>query len=539
MSKAALDALIKSIRDYEEFKKTIKIEEDERLGILGRKAGLKSTQVFKLDKNELKQQLSKMLKSEQGLDLKDLKDSSLNSIVDTVYKNIEKYITDRNYEYSEEEKGWLVEGGEDNYQQVVNALSGAFGDKNTTTPFFDFVIEELEKSSAEENEKEIELVKLATVRADKDAKWARRFRLDAGHVIANIKDIFQIICFNSIRSSAARSRVFTKKTGEELEKLRKEWLKLLENEQSAKALFDTLVHHKVIVAEKNYKDVISEFFNMTITFSRDISTGKIHGHIKNEKKIRSLSEFNKLTKQIPKYLMPEWAWTNQAEKAQVEQSVMRHLNIAAERSNTKLIAFLNRWVSGEKFPGLPDISNFPGSPTLLKMASDGQYEALTTGKITPKHYASTSTKKGSAKVSSTGKKNIFNVQKAPPVKLQKKPVPPVPKTIGKTKQTALNLINVVNLINYKLGDTIRENMGSPRLNWRTGRFAQSAKVLPATMDKDGVLRLPYTYMKNPYQTFEPGFAQGSRARDPKSLISESIREIASKIVLMKMRVVRV
>jgi hypothetical protein len=36
----------------------------------------------------------------------------------------------------------------------------------------------------------------------------------------------------------------------------------------------------------------------------------------------------------------------------------------------------------------------------------------------------------------------------------------------------------------------------------------------------------YTYQKNPYQTFEPGYNQGDPERDPRKVINQSIREIA-------------
>ncbi len=90
-----------------------------------------------------------------------------------------------------------------------------------------------------------------------------------------------------------------------------------------------------------------------------------------------------------------------------------------------------------------------------------------------------------------------------------------------------------------MAERIKHNMGTPRLNNRTGRFAESARVQNATIDGNGTIRLPYTYMKYPYQTFEPGFAQGSLARDPKTLISKSIRELAQTIVGAKLRIVRI
>jgi hypothetical protein len=38
-------------------------------------------------------------------------------------------------------------------------------------------------------------------------------------------------------------------------------------------------------------------------------------------------------------------------------------------------------------------------------------------------------------------------------------------------------------------------------------------------------------MKNPYQTFEPGFAQGDPNRDPRNVINQSIREIALQLAI--------
>jgi hypothetical protein len=37
-------------------------------------------------------------------------------------------------------------------------------------------------------------------------------------------------------------------------------------------------------------------------------------------------------------------------------------------------------------------------------------------------------------------------------------------------------------------------------------------------------------MKMPYQTFEPGYKQGSTARDPRKIIGDSVREIAQSII---------
>lgn len=105
-----------------------------------------------------------------------------------------------------------------------------------------------------------------------------------------------------------------------------------------------------------------------------------------------------------------------------------------------------------------------------------------------------------------------------------------------------SLTSLQNLINQHLQSVVSANMadGSSRsiLNYRTGRFAASATVERMSESRAGMITAFYTYMKNPYQTFEPGYAQGKPAsRDPKLLISKSIREIAATKVGNRLRAV--
>ena len=44
------------------------------------------------------------------------------------------------------------------------------------------------------------------------------------------------------------------------------------------------------------------------------------------------------------------------------------------------------------------------------------------------------------------------------------------------------------------------------------------------------VHVDYTYMRQPYETFEPGGKQGSTYRDPRKIIGASVREIAQSIV---------
>lgn len=107
---------------------------------------------------------------------------------------------------------------------------------------------------------------------------------------------------------------------------------------------------------------------------------------------------------------------------------------------------------------------------------------------------------------------------------------------------AVNLLNLTSLINSQLQDVISANMGdgSSRnvLNYRTGRFASSVTVENISMSRQGMITAFYSYMKNPYATFSAGGRQATpTSRDPKLLISKSIRQIAEQVVTNKLRAV--
>ncbi len=106
------------------------------------------------------------------------------------------------------------------------------------------------------------------------------------------------------------------------------------------------------------------------------------------------------------------------------------------------------------------------------------------------------------------------------------------KTSGAQKHAAdtSHPLALKEMINAVLPDEILKNMGSPALNNRTGRFRSSAQVTNALVGPRGGVNIEYTYMKNPYETFEPGGAQGSTSRDPRRLIGITIKEIAQEIM---------
>lgn len=114
---------------------------------------------------------------------------------------------------------------------------------------------------------------------------------------------------------------------------------------------------------------------------------------------------------------------------------------------------------------------------------------------------------------------------------------------------AIGLPRLLAILNNHLQDVVSANMQDPDdydrgsrklLTYRTGRFAESVKVERLSASREGAITAFYSYMKNPYATFSAGGRQQNpRSRDPKSLISRSIREIAAKYVAEQMRAVNV
>lgn len=122
---------------------------------------------------------------------------------------------------------------------------------------------------------------------------------------------------------------------------------------------------------------------------------------------------------------------------------------------------------------------------------------------------------------------------------------PKPKSITPTfvlEETSLVLLQ--SLLNANLTEKIKQNMGDGSrkniLNLRSGRLAESAKVERLSESRSGMITAFYSYMKNPYATFSDGGQQSNpKSRDPKLLISKSIREIAAEQVANRLRAVAI
>lgn len=104
------------------------------------------------------------------------------------------------------------------------------------------------------------------------------------------------------------------------------------------------------------------------------------------------------------------------------------------------------------------------------------------------------------------------------------------KASSRTAQAkTMNVLALQNMVNQFLPDQMLKNMGRPQLENRTGRLRRSARVTRAVQSQRSIL-FDYSYQRNPYETFAPGGAQYTPERDVEQLISQSVREIAQRIV---------
>ncbi len=102
-----------------------------------------------------------------------------------------------------------------------------------------------------------------------------------------------------------------------------------------------------------------------------------------------------------------------------------------------------------------------------------------------------------------------------------------------SNQQGASLYTVMAMISEKLPQTVRKNMGAPRLENQTGRFANSVKMTDVIQTPQGYPSFGYTYAKEPYQVYETGSSGNwtTPERDPRRLIDASIREIAAGFAL--------
>lgn len=106
--------------------------------------------------------------------------------------------------------------------------------------------------------------------------------------------------------------------------------------------------------------------------------------------------------------------------------------------------------------------------------------------------------------------------------------------IKSTDGPKVNWASLINIINKKLPEQVANNMGAPGLVYRTGRFANSTKVVNIETTKDGYPSVVFDYSRTPYDVFDR--AKGAQpwntpARDPRALVDKSVREIVQEMAI--------
>lgn len=132
-----------------------------------------------------------------------------------------------------------------------------------------------------------------------------------------------------------------------------------------------------------------------------------------------------------------------------------------------------------------------------------------------------------SKTPAQGKKRKIGAKKLKGPAYRKVPITRLRKSKKETKSAApFQPLHMIGLINKELPDAVENNMGRPRLESVTGRFARSTTVTDITTTPQGFPSIGYTYQLSPYQTFE-----GDDDYDPRTLIDQSIRAVAVKFAM--------
>jgi hypothetical protein len=211
-----------------------------------------------------------------------------------------------------------------------------------------------------------------------------------------------------------------------------------------------------------------------------------------------------------------------AEDREANQLVKAQLAAALGRVFSRLqkgnLAYYEKVILGK------GIDKLKSSPTIMDDVEDLYLNYFYDNVAGKKNFKAKKPKKTTSKAAHQPKAKKQKKRRKPPY-----PVPNISKS--RTKKSNVDITRLLPVLNERLPDIVARNMGEPALVNRTGRFASSVRAVDMVQTPQGFPSIGYTYMKNPYQTFEQGYAQGSTDADPRKLIDKSIREIAVQFAI--------
>lgn len=206
-------------------------------------------------------------------------------------------------------------------------------------------------------------------------------------------------------------------------------------------------------------------------------------------------------------------------------------NWAAGRAEQEALRALRNAIEGE----LANIPNQDGSDSLVEGVTKVLTHQLTKAKGVKHKKGQRPAPVSKSKGRATRKGRTQQKTKIGIIKGTGVPAVSAKKRDGDGETTASTPLHLIGLINKALPEVVKNNMRSPALVNRTGRFANSVRLTDIIQTPRGYPSFGYTYQKDPYEVFEMG-AQGSAPwatpdRDPRFLIDKSIREIAAQFAI--------
>lgn len=221
---------------------------------------------------------------------------------------------------------------------------------------------------------------------------------------------------------------------------------------------------------------------------------------------------------------------NNLKEFSVSIQVTEESSFRNQRDSAKEKAFLNA-LSREVKATLKekvDFFNQRGSPSALEIVRNKlintAIKAGAKGRAKP---LKNSKSKGSAKIyqktTKSRSKETINAK-----------TPKISRESGEVDSSNRNWLQLLPLINAKLTDQVMQNMKAPRLVNRTGRFAQSAKVINVEQTRQGFPSFVFDYERDPYDVFDRTLGRApwnTPQRDPRALVDTSVREIVREMAI--------
>lgn len=170
--------------------------------------------------------------------------------------------------------------------------------------------------------------------------------------------------------------------------------------------------------------------------------------------------------------------------------------------------------------------NFKTSPSAIEDIRSKIFEtAQKSGAKVAYKKPNDSNKKSSTKVKERIKGNVTTTRESDTLDIK------ASTRVDKRKQ---NWSSILGILNSKLPDAVMKNMTSPRLVNRTGRFAQSAKVVNIEQTPQGFPSIVFDYERDPYDVFDRSLGRApwnTPQRDPRALVDQSVREIVREMAI--------